>query len=149
MSNNKNGWLILVSYTLLIFVTLPWVRQVWDFVGDRNGTIILAIAYTASVGIHYFRNRSLLFIGIICAAIFAVYKLIPLPIERIHLIEYGIMGWLAYKVLGKKGFIYIFVVGILDEVIQGILPSRVFDMHDIYMNLFGGTLGVIIGIYER
>lgn len=148
MSNNKKWWIVIL-YTVLILVSLPWARQMWDFVGNKNGFFILIGLYVCSVGILYIRIRNILFIGLLGIIIFAIFKLIPLPIERIHFIQYGILGWLAYLAGGRKAFFYVIAIGILDELIQGILPNRYFDIRDIFMNIIGGCIGIGIRFYER
>lgn len=148
MSNNKRWWVV-VAYTLLVLASLPWARQMWDFVGDRDGFFILIGLYVCSVGILYIRLRNIFFIGLLGIVAIAIFKVIPLPIERIHFIQYGILGWLSYWAGGRKAFLYVVAIGIIDELIQGILPNRHFDIRDIFMNIIGGGIGIVIGIYER
>lgn len=77
------------------------------------------------------------------------------PEERIHFIEYGILGVLVFKALGK-GFkkiiiaiLFILLTGTLDEIIQFILPNRVGDIRDIIFNVIGGSLGVWMGLFYK
>lgn len=148
MSNNKKWWIVF-GYTILILATLPWARQLWDFVGNRNGFFALIGLYVCSAGLLYIRIRSIIFIGLFSIIAVAIFRLIPLPIERIHFIEYGLLGWLSYWAGGKKALIYVIAIGIIDELIQGILPNRYFDMRDIIMNIIGGGMGIIMGVYGR
>lgn len=76
---------------------------------------------------------------------------IKIPIERVHILEYGILGWLAGRDLfGKKGNVrgiifacaFAAFIGILDEAFQAILPYRYFDVRDIVFNGLGGVWGV-------
>jgi VanZ family protein len=73
-----------------------------------------------------------------------------LPEEQVHFIEYGILGALIYLALShdiNNVFVYIlsalivFVFGTIDEVIQGVLPNRVFDIRDLIMN---GSAGILV-----
>lgn len=136
---------IVIAYTLLILVTLPFARQLWDLVGERNGFFVIIALYTASIVC----VRNIRLIGPLVVIAIAIFKLIPLPIERIHFIEYGVLGWLSYWAFGKKAIIYVITVGIIDELIQGALPNRFFDMRDIMMNIVGGGLGMVMWIYGR
>lgn len=138
-------WLIVIAYTVLILATLPWARQIWNFVGDRNGSFIIIGLYTASI----IRIRDIRLIGLLAVIAIAIFKLIPLPVERIHFIEYGVLGWLSYWAFGRKAFVYVITIGIIDELIQGVLPNRFFDMRDILMNIVGGGLGIAMRVYER
>lgn len=82
-------------------------------------------------------------------AIFAASKM-PLLEERVHLIEYGFLGFFAGKDYRGVKFglfwtaIFIFLIGTADEIYQRFLPQRVFDLRDIFFNLAGGTLGIIL-----
>ncbi len=154
---NRRWWLVVV-YTLAIFLTLPYVRGFWDLTGSLLGPVreyLVVAGYLGVAGFVLFR-RKILFLSLIVVVTVAIYRFIPLPVERIHFIEYGIMGWLAYWAAGRsrKGLLlalaYIIVMGILDEVIQGILPNRYYDTRDIVMNIIGGGLGVFLryGIYQ-
>lgn len=138
-------WLVVFIYTILILAILPWARQVWGFVGDRNGLFIIIGLYVGSI----IRIRNIWLMGLLAVIAIIIFKLIPLPIERIHFIEYGILGWLSYWAFGKKALIYVVTIGIIDELIQGALPNRIFDTRDILMNVIGGGLGIAMRIYER
>lgn len=138
-------WLIVIAYTLLILATLPFARQLWAIVGERNGFFIIIGLYTASI----ISIRDIRLICLLAVIAIVIFKLIPLPVERIHFIEYGVLGWLSYWAFGRKAFIYVVTIGIIDELIQGVLPNRFFDMRDIFMNIAGGGLGIAMRIYER
>ena len=80
---------------------------------------------------------------------------IKLPQERIHILEYGLLGWFAgrdlmSKTKKKRGFIFAWIltitIGIFDEGFQKILPYRVWDVRDILFNSLGGLWG--IGLYR-
>lgn len=72
--------------------------------------------------------------------------------EKFHVIEYGILGYLALKDLfwkGKQDFknvIYalgvVILFGLLDEAFQWVLPYRVFEIKDIAINTISGFLGI-------
>ncbi len=73
--------------------------------------------------------------------------------EKFHVLEYGILGYLASKDRFKnggdslKGTIYalcfVFTVGLADEAFQWVLPYRYFDLRDIATNTISGFLGII------
>lgn len=67
--------------------------------------------------------------------------------EMIHLLEYGILGYLfaAVPAIGIIwGFVISSFVGILDEIIQWLLPNRFFEVRDVAMNLISAGVGIII-----
>lgn len=75
-----------------------------------------------------------------------------IPVEKIHILEYGFLGWLATRdlVIGAKkvkgvifAFIFCAIIGALDEGFQAILPYRYCEFRDFTLNCFGGILGII------
>jgi len=79
---------------------------------------------------------------------------LPLPEERIHLVQFGLLGLLACPSLkgrNQNGWIrlwspllFIFLVGTADEVLQWFLPDRFFDLRDILFNTLGGIWGILL-----
>ncbi len=78
---------------------------------------------------------------------------IKIAIEKIHILEYGILGWFAGRDLIKtnkkiKGAIlaciFCTIVGILDEIFQAILPYRVCEIRDVMLNTLGGAWGLVL-----
>lgn len=97
--------------------------------------------------------KLLIFIIVLIAGVWLAWQL-KIPEEKIHILEFAVLGWLASRDLVKpgrkiKGIIFAlaftFTVGILDEVFQGILPYRYFQWCDIGFNWVGGLWGV--GLY--
>ena len=72
------------------------------------------------------------------------------PAERIHFLEYGILGAFIFKATGKGtkqnifAIILLFIIAVIDELIQYMLPNRVGDIRDIVMNLTGGIIGLCL-----
>lgn len=75
--------------------------------------------------------------------------------ERTHLFEYGLVGALVYTALRERresgrnvplpaltAIGTTIIVGAVDEVIQAILPNRVFDVRDIGFNALAGLIAV-------
>lgn len=78
-------------------------------------------------------------------------SLTAIPIERVHLIEYGLLSYLAYRCSKNyySGFIayalaalLVFDAGFIDEIIQHYLPDRVYDTRDVITNGLSGILGL-------
>ncbi|MFC1646165.1 VanZ family protein [Candidatus Omnitrophota bacterium] len=150
-------WSVTLLYITFIFATLGVMPRIWPKIDSLlAGKSVLAIyviysivgALTLNFILFIKRERSyrkyilfFLFIGIIIATI----KLVKLPAEKIHVAEYGLLGVLFYNALkvdfdrfGKKLYIYgiiaCLIIGILDEIIQLILPNRYFGWSDIVVN---------------
>ena len=77
-----------------------------------------------------------------------------LPEERIHLVQFGLLGLLACpswrgRSAGRwrwiwRPLLFVSLVGAADEVWQGILPDRFFDLRDILFNALGGAWGILL-----
>ena len=95
----------------------------------------------------------------VAAGIAAVYLLVFLRIavleERSHLIEYGVLGIFVYAALAERArqgrrvpapavvaVVATAALGLLDECLQLLIPSRVFDPWDILFNVLAGALAV-------
>lgn len=148
---------------LCIIYSAGFVRNIYDFLlkfftrGQLAGYIyILSISFFCGFA-YYFRGsknafRRIFLVGIVfLAAIFAASRM-PLLEERVHLIEYGFLGFFARRdySLVKFGLlwslIFVFLIGTADEMYQRFLPQRVFDLRDIFFNLAGGVLGIVLYI---
>lgn len=75
-------------------------------------------------------------------------------LERTHLAEYGIAAWLAWRAVRPhvRGQLAAYAAAVLigtaigwgDELIQWMLPNRVYDLRDVAMNAAGSVLGVVV-----
>lgn len=117
------------------------------------------------------RKKSTIFlisVGCILLLSLVIYQFIPNPYEFTHLPEYAILSILILRAKDsgkdkypgtkqeKKLHHGIFknpyllsglitgVVGTGDEVYQHFLPGRFYDWHDVFLNILGGILGLLI-----
>jgi hypothetical protein len=75
-------------------------------------------------------------------------------LERTHLAEYGIAAWLAWRAVRPhvSGTFAAYAAAVLlgtaigwgDELVQGLLPNRVYDLRDVAMNAAGAVLGIVV-----
>ena len=89
----------------------------------------------------------------------AVYLLVLLrmavPEERSHLIEYGVLAIFMHEALKERNrqgksvkrpgliaFLAASLIGLFDELIQLLIPARVFDPVDIFFNTFASFLAI-------
>ncbi len=76
--------------------------------------------------------------------------------ERSHLIEYGVVAVFIYEALTERAsqgrrvrvpallaILATSLVGVIDECIQAILPSRVFELQDILFNVLAAVMAVV------
>lgn len=140
------------------------MRQVWDFLNKIAGqdstriacVLLFCIAAVFAL-IHLFRYRfSLLRLSsssVIMALAFMFAWQQPFFTEKIHLLEYGFLAWLAARDLHKSNpavktaalaMLYVLLIGALDEVFQKCLPYRVGEIRDVITNVISGAFGTAL-----
>jgi len=157
-------WILVAVYTYLLPSFYLIYRAILDNYGKevvgRVPLLIVAvfgIAYSAAVLRVHKDPKYLLFLipcGIIAAVIM---RLEPNPNKHIHIPQYIVMAWLLYAAISKdykgKGlfiliFFYTSLLGIVDELEQGIHPSRFYGWSDMLVNSSSGIVGIftILGL---
>ena len=103
----------------------------------------------------YRQNRNfkhILYLVPAAAIAYTIIRLQPNPNKHIHIPEYVLMAWLLYFVLSKeyqgKGiFVLIFLcgsmLGVIDELEQGIHPKRFYGWVDMIINSSSILIGVL------
>ena len=154
-------WSLIACYVTLIYSTLYIMRPILNFLkmtlkGYLNlGVGVMFLIILSLVLAHIISNRErysmsqyLWFSFISCLYGLVIY-ILELPEEQVHFIEYGILSALIYVALthdiNNKSIYFlsaliVFAFGAIDEVIQWILPNRVFDIRDIVINGIAGIL---------
>jgi hypothetical protein len=144
-----------------IYATLGVVRTITNFLRDQGLLRMSVVAAFAVAGVAALwlirrnaRNRSwrvvltALLVGSAYAAVIVPMKS---PEEKIHFIEYGVVAVLAHAAAprawsrgGRFVACALFVVaaGWIDEGIQGLLPSRVYDLRDVAFNAAAGLMAL-------
>lgn len=97
-------------------------------------------------------------LGVTGAYLIALLRM-AVPEERSHLIEYSVVALLVYEALMERArqgrrvpvpaLLAIgatVLVGVLDECIQALLPSRVFDLRDIGFDILAATMAVFASL---
>lgn len=159
--SERLSWTYAGLFALLIFFTIPFARAVQNYVSDSFGrdfflyvvgSVAVAAAYKAFVTV---RKRQL---GIdayawlvVVGSAFAIYtyNLRRNPEEALHFVEYGILSLLIYRALVHRvhdysiyltATIVVGSIGVIDEWIQWLTPSRYWGLRDIQINLVAGGL---------
>jgi hypothetical protein len=82
-----------------------------------------------------------------------VFHLVNQPIEQFHFLQYGVLGILVFWALSGRPYTLQFyllaitlflVVGYLDEIIQGFVPDRIYDLEDTYVDVLSGAMGFLL-----
>lgn len=157
--------LLTIAIAVLILAYAPWARplQKWlrTALGAAGMKYLMAGFFFLGGGILVLSARlwrlparNLLLPGVVFAAGLFYSFFLPLPEERIHLMQFGALGLLAYP--SFKGnqtsrwravwlpFLFVFLVGVADEVFQWFLPDRVGDLRDVFFNAMGGAWGIVL-----
>jgi glycopeptide antibiotics resistance protein len=151
---------------LIILISLPLTPFAWrtavSLIGtgfNQIGYIITAVVLISflTLMLRFWRRygflRIALFTGIGLIYAFLLKYHCKFPAEKLHLIEYGFLAFLAYEAflidfsqeasqglafVGASGF------GLLDEILQFFLPNRAFEVRDVITNILAAALGMII-----
>ncbi|MBM3137505.1 MAG: hypothetical protein FJZ98_04895 [Chloroflexi bacterium] len=151
-------WLLIAVYTY----NLPNARVVYNFLVETIGQeltgkipLILVAAtgliYTALLLVLRRSLKNLLFL-IPCGVIaYMIITLEPNPNKHIHIPEYVLMAWLLFAVLSMDYksadlFFLIFLLtsllGVVDELEQGVHPARFYGWSDMLVNSASALIGV-------
>lgn len=153
--------------SVYIIVSSIFMQQVWTtwkaIFGVKLLILFFVILCLAAISAILYQNikfefniKRLVLICTICIWGFIFAWRQPYLSEKTHVLEFGLLGWLAMRDLTKQGkdllkdgllaFIFAAVIGYLGEGIQKFLPWRVFEVRDIITNVFSAILGVILFI---
>jgi hypothetical protein len=159
-------WLWLSAYTALLYGLLPFGPTIGGVVqGTAAGRFVLGrgaswiVALGAIAILVRLRRRAapagtwVLAVLVGVGYALALGWLRAVRLERVHLPEYGIAAWLAWRALepslGARWPVYgaawvlAAAIGWGDELVQSITPGRFYDVRDIGANALGAGLGVL------
>ncbi len=161
---------------LVIVVTAPFMGLVRDFLLRSLGArfaVVLGIGLAAAIGVAVVgaalgvrepvpARRWLRLGGLAVALVllgvqvfgFGTGNPIVDAAERIHLIEYGLLGALFYRAFRRYGdasvvpltALAVALVGIVDELVQWWTPVRTGDVRDVVLNAYAGLCGLLFGL---
>lgn len=157
------AWLWVALCTLAIFLVVPLARTIQSFVqarwgGSLFGYTVLVVAggtFLTLICFLYFKLKirspsNYIWLTIITGLyVYFTLKLWKVPVEAIHFLEYGLLGFFlfrAFRLTIKDKSIYLSafffgsLVGILDEIIQWMVPLRYWDIRDVGLNALSTAL---------
>ena len=162
------GWVWLaVAYLTVVYATLPFARPLWrriePLILHRETLWFLAAgsALAAALCVRAWTAgpvRRVAGVALLAAVLAAYVALLfvfyrgRLTLEKVHLLEYGVLAYLAFNAVrvsrrGGAGAVvaalFITLAGAGDEGLQRLIPDRVFDPYDIVANWLGGALGAV------
>ncbi len=160
-----NRWGLLLSYSFLILFTLSIVRKLRDYLTTTLGEqgfsytvtgifgicAIIAIIWIIRLRI-YEKPVQMIVLALTSACYIYFILRLELVVERIHYIEYGLVTVLAFRAIAPLfpnsgayilSIMYVIALGAFDEGVQWILPTRVGEIRDVWINLTAGFLGLL------
>jgi VanZ family protein len=160
----RRMWLSAACLLLLIYSTLNSARQIVDWLRERNMlrlTVALVLLIIAVILVRNLLRRrpGRAEVGV-ALAFFGAYAVMLVVMgraeERLHLVQYGLVAAFIYRALMERrehdagpaispavgAIVLTAAFGWLDEGIQALLPSRVYDLRDVAFNAVAGLLAV-------
>lgn len=158
-------WLVLVGLIGIIYGTLPCgpgiIRFLYSGIGkDEFNSIVLFIglfgiivSLVYSSSLFGFSKGHIGRIALAAGILAYMVQFISIPAERLHFIEYGLLSVAVERVLrphirdiGRPfvGMLSVYFVGIGDEIIQWLLSNRHGEIMDVFLNGWGGVLGILL-----
>ncbi len=156
-------WRDAILYVLFIYSTLSIVPAPLRFLRMHNMLrVTLGVVYTASFIALFSKLAAEVpkqwWRFAVLAGIFLLYPVIARatssPEEQVHFLEYGLVGVLFARALAGDrphtwkiylGALVIgSIVGWIDELLQGLVPNRHYDIRDIWFNVVSVTLGLTL-----
>jgi len=153
-------WVSVVVYT----VVLPWVILVFNGINRYFSSeittnmshiimILLGVFYTIICVRKKNTPHCLIILAVGASIVFLIMNFETNPNKYIHLPEYILMTWILYQALaidykGSGIFLLIFtcaaMLGIVDEILQGIHPQRTYGWKDMVIDTASGFIGVLM-----
>jgi len=154
-------WYMVINKTIL--ATLGLARRLAGLVPEGllgatfvfSWLLVLATVLTQGLRVRPGGRELGVALGVI-ACYLLVFVRITVPAERSHLMEYGVLALLVYEALTERksqgrsvpapALLAIGVTataGVLDECVQWLVPSRVFDWRDILFNVLAAVMAVL------
>jgi VanZ family protein len=149
---------VTAAYLFCLYASLGIARPVAEYLRARNllRLTVLALFTLALPAVLRWRaaaagrTKMLLRLALVAMLLTAAFVLAKTPEERLHFLTYSLLGWLLAWSLEEKNvsplltLLLVWLAGTGDELIQGWLPDRVFDLRDILFNGLAGTAGTAL-----
>lgn len=145
-----------------IYLTIPLALPLTGFLKKFiplnffiNAVIAAILTVSAVLFFRYVKAKRVstyILIALVGAGYLSVMILPKIPVEKVHCVEYGFLSFLFFRALRldfddlKAYFFALAATGLcgwLDEGIQYLMPGRFYDLKDVFLNLYGGALGLL------
>jgi VanZ like protein len=160
-------WAILGLYVAAVYASLPFGPRVGLALLRMSsggwllgpGLPLLALTGAAVVLVRLTQRRASWWAYAVLVAAALGYTLAfswlrAQRLERTHLVEYGIVAWLAWRAIEPElpgrfaayaaAAVLTALIGWGDELLQRVVPGRYYDLRDVAMNALGGVLALLV-----
>lgn len=162
--NKKQGqrvvlWALVAAYTIAlpnaIFVYNTIVKHFSTVIASKVPLVINILFGISYIVFSFLSKKRITFLWFIIPCVIIVYIVIsfePNPNKHIHIPEYVLFSWILFEALsidyrGKGIYILLFIcasmLGIVDELQQGIYPERFYGLNDMVINSTSVVIGVL------
>ena len=160
----RHLWLWTLAVVVAIYSTLGPARTLVEALRERNllrvSFALVLILVVGTIARQWLKSRpGWREIGVALGVAFAyltTFIRMESPEERTHLVEYGVVAALIHQALlervhhGRRvpapaalTIAVTALLGVVDEVVQVMLPSRFFDYRDIFFNALAGFMVIV------
>ena len=160
-------WLWTLAVVTAIFSTLALAPTVAAELRDRGildaafvWSALLILAATVALGLKIRPGGAEIGVALGVVAVYLmVFVRMALPEERTHLMEYGVVAVFIHEALKERAsqgrrvpvpalfaLVATALLGWIDEGIQALLPSRVYDIQDVGFNALAGLMAITAGL---
>lgn len=162
-SQISHRWWVAFGYVALIYFTLEIIRIPTQFLRAHNLlrlslALLYGLCYAATLVYFWRRQQERWKYGLVTLIFligFAIAKShLKTPEEAIHFFEYGLVGILFSRALEQhrlspiKIFFLALIIaslcGWVDEILQGLSPTRTYDMNDVVLNAISSFFGLCV-----
>jgi VanZ family protein len=154
-------WYLIWAYILSIYLSLPVMRSVLRALKDSLGkadfatalSVLMVVAAAITLAIGLIKGWSVFLKVLLPIATIALISInLHIPEEQIHFLQYGLLGAMVMSTARNQSMVlmlkltaFTLAIGVIDELIQWMLPNRVGDPRDVAFNAIAGILGLWIG----
>ncbi|MBW1780065.1 MAG: VanZ family protein [Deltaproteobacteria bacterium] len=143
-----------LPYAIVVYQSIE--TQFSREIAGKVPLIMILVLGSAYLFLGFMTKRGIRFLGRLVPCAIIAFTLISLesnPNKQIHIPEYILMSWLVFQALapdyrGKGILILVFLIssmlGVVDELMQGVHPTRFFGWWDMIINSASAGMGVIL-----
>ena len=167
----RHRWILVAVVTAAIFSTIGLSGAITPLTSrqDLNAVtfvvgvlLVVSMAVIKGLSVRAVGARFVVATGLAAIVVFVLLRMAS-PVERSHLIEYGVLAVLIHEALLERNrarspstrpvpapalvaIAMTGIIGIVDELVQLVVPSRVFDPIDIWFDLGAAVFAVVLAV---